>query len=274
MLYKRIPWIALLFSLIAVVIAGMALRQTPSLPTRTSAVHVPTPSFGQSAVVQPQDPAQLSNVRAALLEHPEIIVEALHAYEARKVIASRQNSIAAVSANEKELLDDKGAVLGNPDGRNVLVVFTSFACGYCRNLYPDLLKLLESDRNVKVVVKEYPVFGPGSMLAAKASIAAGHQGRYPQMYDALMRMTQPFTKEMVRDAAVKMGLNTDLMFKDMETDETQAIIQVNLTLGQRVGISGTPSLIRQGSAVLTGAESYQTLAAFVQGNVAPASQNN
>ena len=109
-----------------------------------------------------------SMVRAYLLKHPEVLREVIDALDKKEKSDEAKASVEVISTRAKEIFrssDDH--VAGNPMGKISVVEFFDYNCGYCRHSLPDVLKLIDSDKDVRLVVKEFPIFGPGSVIAAK-----------------------------------------------------------------------------------------------------------
>lgn len=185
-------------------------------------------------------------VREALLEHPEIIPEAMERLQQRE-------NAAAVDRHRAELETPfHSAWAGAPDGDVVLVEFFDYACGYCRASNPDVERLLAEDPRLKVVWRELPVLGPDSEQAALASMAAAKAGRFRDFHSELFEQGRPTADAIQRaSAAVDIG-------PAEVTDEFRAEISKNIALARTIRASGTPTFVI-GDQVLQGAVGYQAL---------------
>src|SRR3954462_9594678 len=122
-------------------------------------------------------------VRDYLLSHPEVLQEAMMELEKRQSIAEAEKHQAAVKDNAKALFSSpRQVVLGNPQGNVTMVEFFDYNCGYCKRAMGDMLTLLKSDPNLRVVLKEFPVLGPGSVEAAKVAVAVRMQDKSGKKY--------------------------------------------------------------------------------------------
>jgi protein-disulfide isomerase len=183
-------------------------------------------------------------VRAFLLKHPEVIVEAMQRYEvqqrADQVKAARQ----LLKSRATDILQDPASpVGGNPKGDATLVEFFDYNCPYCRRVVPDMLKLEEADAKVRVVYKEFPILGPNSTFAAKAALAAHRQGKYIELHRALLKARGSVTKATVLKTASSLGLDIDRLQKDMVDPAILAALERNSSLARALGINGTPAFI-------------------------------
>ncbi len=150
-----------------------------------------------------------------------------------------------------------GAVMGNPKGKVVLVEFTDFACGYCRQSVADVDALISENPDLKVVIRELPIIAPTSADAARWGLAAAEQGKYPEFHRAMFAAgrTDAASIEMAARAA---GLDLDRARTFIKDPSVQAELASNLELARQLGIDGTPSWIA-GGELLSGAVGKETL---------------
>ena len=133
-----------------------------------------------------------------------------------------------------------------------VVEFFDVRCPYCRRMLPVLADLLARDHNLRVVYKDFPILGPGSVLGAKALLAAQKQGGYVKLKNAVMTGPAEITPDTLRAAVAKTGLDWDRLQKDMADPAVQQRIEANLGLARKLGISGTPAYVI-GGQMLPGA---------------------
>jgi protein-disulfide isomerase len=111
-------------------------------------------------------------VREYLSEHPEAVMEAINALQAKDEKTKTDKQVAVIRDRKKDLFEQTdGTVLGNPKGNVTLVEFFDYNCGYCKAMFPALMDTVKADGNVKLVVKEFPILGPPSVTASKAAQA-------------------------------------------------------------------------------------------------------
>jgi protein-disulfide isomerase len=202
-------------------------------------------------------------VRDYLMRHPELIIESLQAFEQRQRAEQAQRVSAAIRAHRDELLANPHApVGGNPKGDVTVVEFFDYRCGYCKRAAPTMKRLVEQDRNIRVVYKEFPILGPESVFAARAALAARGQGKYVVFHDALMGAEEALNDESIMNIAAGVGLDTAQLRKDMDSAEIAAHVRRNLMLAQRLGVSGTPAFII-GDQLVPGAADLSSLQRLV-----------
>lgn len=154
-------------------------------------------------------------------------------------------SVPPLTAQQAAQLYNPGgnAVLGNPKGDVTVVEFFDYQCPYCRKVAPALEQLIQQDPNVKVVFKEYLLFGPVSEPSARAALAAQKQGKYLPMHNALMAASPPLDNVAVLDIAKGLKLNTKKLAADMKSQAISNQIQVNDQLGNLLNIDAAPAFI-------------------------------
>jgi len=136
------------------------------------------------------------------------------------------------------------AVLGNPNGSKTIVQFTDYACGYCRATAPEIEAMVAADPQLRVVVREWPIF-QGSENAARMALAAAKQGKYETFHNALFALGPP-TLENIRLAAGKAQIDMERAKADGSSDEATAELAQNMALARQLGFTGTPSFVING----------------------------
>lgn len=190
--------------------------------------------------------------RDYLVANPDILPEMAEAFQ-RQQISDR---LASVSEEVREPFP--GAVLGNPQGSQTLVKFTDYGCTYCRMSVADTDRLLRENPDLRVVVREWPIF-EGSEGAARMALAAAKQGKFAEFYHAMFELGPP-SDESVAAAARRAGLDLEQARSDASSQEITTELAQNQAYGQSLGFTGTPSWIA-GDEVLEGAVGYDTLKA-------------
>ena len=202
-------------------------------------------------------------VRDYILEHPEIILEAVQELERRKQAESRQQRDEAIAANSEQLFSDPASpVVGDPEGDVTVVEFFDYNCGYCRRMTEDIFELVEDDGDIRFVLKELPIFGEGSRFAAKAALAADRQGLYGEFHYALMTAGVTIDQASTMAIAAEVGLDLAQLEEDMLDPAIDAQLDANYRLARALGVEGTPATVI-GETFLPGARGYDELAALV-----------
>ena len=185
-----------------------------------------------------------SIVRDYLLSHPELLQEMSQSLEQKQKQAEDEQRKEGLVKYASQIFRDKSDyVAGNPNGNVTMVEFFDYNCPWCKKDFPDVMALLDEDKELKVVLKEFPILGPDSEYAAKAAIAAGKQGKYLQMHSALYQHEGKVTEAIVDEIAAAQGLDMEQLKKDMEDPKTAEIINRNRDLAQSLAINGTPAFV-------------------------------
>lgn len=227
-----------------------------------------TGSGGQCNVVQHDaaEPVRRGEFEAMLKayfdEHPEIIAEVSQKLRAKQLAERQAQGQKALADNRSELLEE-GAdpVIGNPHGDVTLVEFFDNECPFCKKLSPAIERLLSEDSGVRVVLKEFPILGPGSEISARYALASIGQGKYSQFHTALMEDKTPehqLAEPHILEIAAKAGLDVERLKKDAAKPAIAARIEANRTLARKLTISGTPGLV-VGDKIESGALTIEAL---------------
>jgi protein-disulfide isomerase len=188
-------------------------------------------------------------VRAFLLDNPEVLMEAMQVLEQRQAAAQAQADAALIQANAEAIFEPQDGpnwVGGNPEGDITLVEFIDYRCSYCRRAYPEVQELIESDGNIRVVVKEFPILGEQSVLASRFAIATRMvegDAAYKQMHDALIAMRGEMNELSLELLAEELGFDAEAISARMQDEEVADIIRANYALAETLEINGTPSYV-------------------------------
>ncbi len=179
-----------------------------------------------------------------IVSNPQVLIEAFDELEKRDVAEKAQQfEKNLVSAKDDLWNDGFSYVAGNPDADVTIVEFFDYNCGYCRRSLSTVLSLIEEDKNVRVIFKEWPIQGPDSVVAARASLAATKQGKFMELHQALMSSSEAITEAIVMKTAAQVGIDVVQLQKDMKAPEVDEMLSRNGNLAQSLGITGTPAFI-------------------------------
>lgn len=195
-------------------------------------------------------------VREYLVEHPEVIQDAIAELDKRQTAAEAEKHKAAIKQYSDALFSSpRQVVLGNPDGNVTFVEFFDYNCGYCKRAMSDMLTLLKDDPKLKVVLKEFPVLGPGSVEAAQVAVAVRMQDKgkkYLDFHQRLLGGRGQADKAHALAAAKEAGFNMAQIEKDLTSPEVKETLQENFKMAEALGLNGTPSYVI-GNEVVVGA---------------------
>jgi protein-disulfide isomerase len=200
-------------------------------------------------------------VREYLRQHPEIIIDALQAYQHRQETLKVDETRQTIVALKDELLHDPSSpVAGNPNGDVTIVEFFDYRCPYCKAVAPDLAKAVAADGKVRLIYKEFPILGPASIIAAKAALAAVRQDKYLAFHDKLFAFKGNLDDAAIYAMAGDLSIDVAKLKAEMEKPEIENIIDRSYRLAEKLKIQGTPAFVI-GSELLPGAASFDDLMA-------------
>ena len=215
----------------------------------------------QAVRAQDFSPAQRGSietiVRDYLIAHPEVIQEAMAELEKRQTAAEAEKHRVAVKEHAQKLFSSPNQVtLGNPNGNVTFVEFFDYNCGYCKRAMSDMLTLMKDDPKLKVVLKEFPVLGPGSVEAAKVAVAVRMQDKtgkkYLEFHQKLLGGRGQADQAHALAVAKDVGMDMGRLQKDMASPEVKTTLEEDFKLAEALGLNGTPSYVI-GSEVVVGA---------------------
>jgi protein-disulfide isomerase len=190
-------------------------------------------------------------VRAYILENPEIITEAV------AILQGRELGGRVASAGPALITAFAGDVAGNPNGDVTVVEFTDYNCGYCRSSVPDVEKLLQSDKNIRLIYRELPILAPSSRDAALWALAAAKQGKHDAFHKAMFSGEKP-SENSIKKAAQIAGMDVASAQAFAASPEAKAEVDANFAMMQKIGFGGTPTFVI-GDQILEGAQGYDRL---------------
>lgn len=244
------------------------MRKSTRLATTIAWAAIPLTLTVMAAVWYAADPALRRGkdgfdrkVESFLFRHPEVIEEAVRRLEVRRSGEWSGEARSLVSARYDDLYKSGSPAAGNPAGDVTLVEFFDYNCPYCRLMAPLVGKARE-DPGLRIVYKEFPVLGPNSTFAARATLAAAKQEKYVALHDALFAIHGPTDPSSVMRAAEKAGLDTDRLKEDMLSPDVQSELERNSALARALRINGTPGFVI-GPYIERGAVDRKTLLALI-----------
>lgn len=178
-----------------------------------------------------------------IMKNPEVLMDSVDQYRKRDAQRSMDESKAKIQKYKSYFASNSRAVAGNPNGDVTVVEFFDYNCGYCKRAFPDLMGLLDKDKNVRVVFMEMPILGPQSEQTAKASLAALKQDKYFEFHKIAIAHNGPKNDDTLRGLAEKAGLDVDQFEKDMNSQEISEEVKSSLNIGREIGVRGTPAFI-------------------------------
>lgn len=186
-------------------------------------------------------------VKAYLLENPEVLVEAMDVLNGREEAAAADRDLQMLADNKDIIFNDPASwVGGNPEGDITLVEFVDYRCGYCKKAHDEVAELVKSDGNIRFVLKEFPILGEESMISSQFAISVLQlhgADAYKKAHDALIALRGSPDTEALARLATELGLDPAPVLARMAAPEVMAVITANHELANKMEISGTPTFV-------------------------------
>ena len=218
----------------------------------------------------PLTETQVATVREIIRDHlianPEIVRDAIDELQRKEQEAEAVAQVATISADKDRLFtSSRQVVLGNPQGDVTLVEFFDYNCGYCKRAHADMKRLIEEDKNLRFVLKEFPVLGDGSVEAAHVGAAVNliAPDRYFAFHDALIAERGQVNGERALAVASDLGMDLAKLRETMSSDEVKETIAEVYDLANKLSLTGTPSYVTP-REVVVGAVGYDALKASIE----------
>ena len=152
----------------------------------------------------------------------------------------------SLEQQRQAILEDPVAPRVEPKGYDVTIIeYMDYQCPYCRASHAPLKQLVAADRKVRIIYRDWPIFGPASERAARVAIASQWQGRHSAFHDALMTTTQPLSEAKIRAAAKRSGVDWSHLEVDLKkhSADIEALLKRNADQAEQLGLEGTPGFI-------------------------------
>jgi protein-disulfide isomerase len=242
---KRLQGVALAFG----VLAGLA---------------APAPALAELGAAQRTEIEGV--IKDYLMRNPDVIREVLVEMERKQKADEESARSKAVSDLAPQLFESsRQAVLGNPNGKITLVEFFDYNCGYCKKALDDVAKLVKAEPDLRLVIKDFPVLGPGSVEAAEVATAMRNQAKgdkYWQYHTKLLLTRGQIGKAQALAVAKELGADMDRLAKETASPETRASLQEVMMIADKLQLTGTPTFVL-GDEVIVGAVGQDELRARI-----------
>ncbi len=194
-----------------------------------------------------------ARVRDYLLQEPEVLMEALQVLEQRRDAAQAQGDQVLVSANADAIFNDGISwVGGNPDGDITLVEYQDYRCGFCRRAHSEVTELIESDGNIRLIVKEFPILGKASTLSSQLAVSVLQNvgpAEYKRLSDTLITYQGPLDEPAMRRLLTGLNIDADAALEHVDSTKVQDHIRAIHDQAAALQISGTPTFILQNELI-------------------------
>jgi protein-disulfide isomerase len=177
-------------------------------------------------------------------EAPALVANALQAYAQQQEEVQIKETQGRMDAERERLLDKNTAiVVGNPEAKTKLIVFYDNNCSHCRATDLQLQKLLEKNKDLAIVYRQYPILGKRSEEVAAGVIAVAKYNKFPEINHAIAQSDKPLTLDLLIEMAQVEGVTGQQIKDGMASAEIQAVLKENRALGEKIGFQMTPTVI-------------------------------
>jgi protein-disulfide isomerase len=205
-------------------------------------------------------------VKDYLLSNPELMLEINNVLEAKMDKIQSERMAVALKENAGDLFRTQTSpIVGNDKGDVTMIEFFDYNCGYCKKAFSDVAQLVDKDKKVKLILKEFPILAKGSEEASRVALAARLQGKYWEFHRAMIENQGQANEASALKVAEKLGLDMTRLKKDMTLPEVKKEIDDTRQLATKMGIQGTPHFI-VGEHIIPGAP--ENLAELLNKNIA------
>lgn len=211
------------------------------------ALATPAAALDLTAMTEPERKAFGEAVRGYLLENPEVLMEAIAVLEQQREQQGAARDLALLRDNADAIFNNPADWAGgNPKGDITVVEFVDYRCGYCRKAHDEVAQLVDTDGNIRLVMKEFPILGEDSLTSSRFAIAvrrlAGDDA-YKRAHDALIALKGPVDAAALGRLAGDLGLDMAKVTAEMESPAVADIIRANHELASLLDINGTPTFV-------------------------------
>jgi protein-disulfide isomerase len=230
MISFRLPILALALALLLAAAPARAADAPPALtPAQTEAVNKLIGDY--------------------LMNNPQALIEALRHAESSARASAAASARSEIAAHADALEHDPASpVIGNPEGDVTIVEFFDYRCPYCKSTAPALQQLIERDKNVRLVLKEFPILGKDSQFAARVALVALRHGKYAAFHKAMFALPK-VDEESTLGVAASLGLDAAAVRREMSSQEIDKTLAANAELAHQIEVDGTPAFVIGGSLV-------------------------
>lgn len=230
-------------------ILGICIAVVSSMVLLTSSY-----GFASKESAGPFSPAQRQDIEKIvhdyLVNNPEVLVEVSQALQNKETVKAKSQALEGITKNKEKLFNNSHSpTAGNPNGNVTLVEFFDYQCSHCKEMQPVIEKILSNNPNIKIIYKEFPIFGANSNYASQMALAAVKQNKYLEFHNALLKEAGALTEAKVQEIAKSVGLNVDELKKNRDDAAVKQELSDNYELAKALNLAGTPSFVLSNRAM-------------------------
>lgn len=201
-------------------------------------------AYAESSAAVPLNQKDVEKiVHDYLVTNPDVLIEASQALQKKQQEQLQAQAKSAISQNANALAQNSLTMAGNPKGNVTLVEFFDYQCVHCIKMKPVVNQLISKNPNLRVVYKEFPIFGKESEMASRVAIASAMQGKYTNIQAGLFNGDHQLNETKILDIAKKAGLNMSKLKSDMNSPQVEKQLADSRHLAEAIHLMGTPAFI-------------------------------
>ena len=205
-------------------------------------------------------------IESYIQENPEIVLKALEALQKKNIEAREAAVKTAIKDNKAKLFHNKNDMfIGNKDGKIAIVEFFDYNCGYCKAMFDILYKKVESNKDVKWILKELPTLSQNSLDVSIVAMAVAKQGKYQEFHKNMMKRKGSADKAAALEVAKELGVDMKKLEKDMQSKEIKDQLEANQALAMSMEAGAVPAFVI-GEDLILGAFSEKELDEYIAKN--------
>ncbi len=209
---------------------------------------------------------QIENIiEKYILENPEILIESLEKFTANQKEKEKKSFVSILNNFYETKLYESLPRVGNINGKQIIIEFVDYNCGYCKKTLPTISKLMKNFDNIQIVFIDFPILSESSEIAARASLAANEQNAYFEYHTILLNNTESINEDFLYKVARELSLDIEKFKKDISSEKIKSNIMQNINFANSLKIRGTPTFII-GKQILPGAYDYEKLKEIILEN--------
>ena len=201
--------------------------------------------YAETAAVTSEQKAEIEKIIHEYLvkTNPEVLIEASQALQGKQQAQMQEQAKSAIAQNGSALVSGSLTTAGNPKGNVTLVEFFDYQCVHCIKMKPVINELIKKNPNLRVVFKEFPIFGKESEMASRVAIVAAMQGKYMNFQNGLFNVNQRLDEKTIMAVAKKAGLDMSTLKSDMESKTVNEQLEASHKLAEAIHLMGTPAFV-------------------------------
>ena len=237
-------------------LAGFALPAMIAGGGRPAVAAGETFDAGQKAQIE-------SIIKDYLLKNPELLMQMDEALKAKQEAENNQKFKVALAQNKDAVYHNTALPFaGDEKGDVTAIEFFDYNCPHCRNTFEGVNKILQTDKKVRFVFVDIPIIAPQLKGTTAVALASINQGKYWEVHKAFMEAKGTIAEDRAYQIAGKLGLDMVKLKADAESDEIKKLMDDNLSLANKLNVSGTPFFM-VGDHTVSGEASYDDFATMI-----------